>query len=119
MQVNPIDCKMSVALDMIVGKWKPIIIQHLIHRETLRFNEIKNLIPDISHRILTLQLRELEEQDIIQRVIYPQVPPKVEYSLTAHGKKLEALMDSLHYWGLSHLKHMEEKEKNDIIGNQA
>ncbi|KQX51362.1 MULTISPECIES: winged helix-turn-helix transcriptional regulator [unclassified Paenibacillus] len=100
---------MAVALDMIVGKWKPIIIQHLIHMETLRFNELRKLMPDITQRMLTLQLRELEEQDIIRRIIYPQIPPKVEYSLTDHGKSIEPLVDALHYWGLFHVEHMEKK----------
>jgi len=97
------------SLDAIVGKWKPIIIQHLIHKETLRFNELKKLIPDITQRMLTLHLRELEEHDIIKRVVYPQIPPKVEYSLTEHGKTLEPLMDSLHYWGQTHLEHLRNK----------
>jgi DNA-binding HxlR family transcriptional regulator len=97
---------MVVSLDIIVGKWKPVIIQHLIHKETLRFNELMKLIPDITQRMLTLHLRELEQHDIIKRVIYPQIPPKVEYSLSEHGKTLEPLMDSLHHWGQYHSEHM-------------
>lgn len=97
-------------LDIIVGKWKPLIIQHLFHKKTLRFNELKKLIPDITQRMLTLNLRELEEHDIINRVIYPEVPPKVEYSLTEHGATLKPLMDSLHEWGQNHLNHIEKIE---------
>lgn len=104
-------CKIVVALDTIVGKWKPIILMQLVFGGTKRFNELRRLMPDITQRMLTLQLRELEEQDLIKRVIYPQVPPKVEYSLTEYGRTIIPLLDSMHEWGANHLKHMEQRNK--------
>ncbi|MCZ8516681.1 helix-turn-helix domain-containing protein [Paenibacillus filicis] len=111
MEENAEMCKVVVALDMIVGKWKPIIIQHMLFNETLRFNELRRLIPAITQRMLTLHLRDLEEQDIVQRVVFPQIPPKVEYSLTKYGRTLEPLLAAMHQWGLAHLEHMEMKKK--------
>ncbi|MFS0726989.1 winged helix-turn-helix transcriptional regulator [Paenibacillus sp. 1P07SE] len=104
-------CKIVVALDTIVGKWKPIILMQLEFGGTKRFNELRRLMPDITQRMLTLQLRELEEQDLVKRVIYPQVPPKVEYSLTEYGKSIIPLLHSMHEWGAKHLEHMEARNK--------
>ncbi|MCK6256225.1 helix-turn-helix transcriptional regulator [Fictibacillus sp. KIGAM418] len=118
MKKNPEQCQVVVALDMIVGKWKPIIIQHLLSGDILRFNELRRLMPDITQRMLTLHLRELEEQDIVQRVVYPQIPPKVEYSITEYGKSLGPIMDAMHYWGAAHVEHMKyKKEQEDASFN--
>ncbi len=65
--------------------------------------------------MLTLQLRELEEQDIIKRVVYPQIPPKVEYSISEYGKSLEPLLESMHQWGLAHNEHMKKKNETQCI----
>ena len=104
---NPHLCQVVTALNTFVRKWKPIILLHLFVDGTLRFNELSRRIPDITQRMLTLQLRELEEQDLIKRVVYAQVPPKVEYSLTKYGETLGPLMNALHEWGENHLKHLE------------
>ncbi|PTM57753.1 winged helix-turn-helix transcriptional regulator [Desmospora activa] len=104
---NPEQCKVVVALDAVVGKWKPLILLHLLSKGTLRYNEIKRLIPDVTQRVLTLHLRQLEEQGIVKRVVYRQVPPKVEYSLTEHGQTLKPVLEAMHAWGLSHLEHLE------------
>ncbi|WP_159882358.1 winged helix-turn-helix transcriptional regulator [Paenibacillus puerhi] len=114
MQKNPDQCKFVVALDTIVGKWKPIIIHHLLQGKPLRFNELRRLLPDITQRMLTLHLRELEEDEIIQRVIYPQIPPKVEYSITEYGMSLSPVMDTIHQWGAAHIERKKlNKEKNE------
>ncbi|WP_211270652.1 winged helix-turn-helix transcriptional regulator [Paenisporosarcina indica] len=105
--IKPQQCKVVSALDTLLGKWKPIILQHLLAEGTLRFNELRKRMPHITQRMLTLHLRELEEQDLINRVVYPQVPPKVEYSLTEYGQTIEPLMEALHQWGKSHLQHIE------------
>ncbi|ASK61879.1 transcriptional regulator [Virgibacillus phasianinus] len=112
-QKKPDQCKVVVALDSIVGKWKPLIIQHLLIDGTLRFNELRRRIPDITQRMLTLHLRELEEQDLVERVVYPQVPPKVEYSMTEYGKTLEPVMDVMHEWGAAHVEHMKEIDEQN------
>lgn len=81
------NCKQAVysvetALEILVGKWKPVILLTLMKRETLRFSELQRAIPSITKKMLTSQLRELEANKIINRKVYPQIPPKVEYSIT-------------------------------------
>lgn len=98
----------ETSLEILVGKWKPVILYHLIERETLRFSELQRLIPGITKKMLTNQLRELEYHDIINRKVYPQVPPKVEYSISEYGKGMQPLLMTMHEWGLSHLNHLEE-----------
>ena len=116
---DPAQCQIVVALDTIVGKWKPIILHHLMSGEPLRFSELRRRIPDITQRMLTMHLRELEDHDIVHRDVYPQVPPKVEYSITAYGKTLEPLLDAMHEWGAAHLAHMEQKSQNRPDEEQA
>lgn len=91
-------CPVEAALDVIGNKWKGIILYHLLSG-TKRFNELKRLIPSVTQRILTLQLRELENDKVISRKVYAEVPPKVEYSLTIWGKDLEPILLSLRDWG--------------------
>lgn len=107
---NPLQCQTVVALDAIVGKWKPVILHHLLPGRPYRFNELRRSIPDITQRMLTMHLRELEEQDIIHREVYAQVPPKVEYSITEYGKTLGPILDAMHHWGAAHIVHMQEKK---------
>ncbi|WP_047981624.1 winged helix-turn-helix transcriptional regulator [Ornithinibacillus contaminans] len=110
----------ETALDILIGKWKPVILFHIIENDVLRFSELQRLIPEITKKMLTSQLRELEYHDIVHRKVYPQVPPKVEYSITEYGKSLLPLLSTMHKWGLSHLQHLHElygenyqyKEKN-------
>jgi len=91
-------CPVEATMAVIGGKWKIIIIHHLISK-THRFNELRKLIPQISQRMLTSQLRELEKQGIIHREVYAQVPPKVEYSLTPLGLSLEPTLSVMLQWG--------------------
>lgn len=96
--MNDNQCPVSVTIDLIRGKWKAYILYQLLH-QTLRFNEVKKLIPDISERMLAKQLRELEGDGLLQRNLYPEVPPRVEYRLTAIGRSLVPLLQSLAEWG--------------------
>lgn len=91
-------CAVEAALDVIGSKWKGVILFHLLDG-TKRFNELRRLIPSITQRMLTLQLRELENDRVILRQVYPQVPPKVEYSLTDRGEKLQPILVALREWG--------------------
>ena len=91
-------CPVEAALDVIGNKWKGIILFHLLSG-VKRFNELKRLIPDVSQRMLTLQLRELESDRVVHREVYLQVPPKVEYSLTELGGSLEPILVALREWG--------------------
>lgn len=91
-------CPVNMTLDVIGGKWKILILYQLCEG-TQRFNELRRLLPDVTQRMLTLQLRELEQDGIVHREVYAQVPPKVEYSLTDLGRTLEPVINTLHEWG--------------------
>ncbi|MBY0089442.1 helix-turn-helix transcriptional regulator [Priestia aryabhattai] len=88
---------------MIAGKWKIIILWHL-STKTRRFNELQRLLPNISKGILTCQLRELEEDQMVHREVYKEVPPKVEYSLTPLGKSFLPILHSMGEWSKKYLK---------------
>lgn len=98
----------EIAMDIIIGKWKPVILHHLLNNEKLRFSELQRAIPDISKKMLTNQLRELERHDIVHRKVYAEVPPRVEYSMTEYGMKLKTVLISMQTWGLEHLQHLKE-----------
>lgn len=91
-------CGVEATLDVIGGKWKGVILYHMLN-QTRRFNEFRRLLPEVTQRMLTLQLRELENDGLILRVVYPQVPPKVEYSLTEFGKTLTPILLLMREWG--------------------
>ena len=97
-------CPVEAALNVIGGKWKGIILYHLLS-ETMRFNELKRLMPGITQRMLTKQLRELEADCLISRKVYPVVPPKVEYSMTDYGRTLDPIICALRDWGLKHIEN--------------
>jgi DNA-binding HxlR family transcriptional regulator len=92
-------CAVEACLEVIGGKWKGVILHHLMTLGVLRFNEIQRLKPDLSPRILTAQLRELENDGVIVRKVYPVVPPKVEYSLSKTGESLKPLIQAMQHWG--------------------
>ena len=97
----PDPCPVTTTLSVIGGKWKPIIL-YILEDEKKRFGEIKKLIPGITQKMLTLQLRELEADEIVTRKVCPVVPPKVEYSLTEYGRTLTPILDAMAEWGESH-----------------
>ncbi|MEM9776562.1 MAG: helix-turn-helix domain-containing protein [Chloroflexota bacterium] len=96
-------CPVEAALEVIGGKWKGIILFHLLS-ETLRFNEIRRLIPEVTQKILTKQLRELEAAGLIKRTVYPEVPPRVEYSISEYGQSIAPVLHALQAWGTQHLE---------------
>jgi DNA-binding HxlR family transcriptional regulator len=91
-------CSVEATLDVIGGKWKGVILFHLLDG-VKRFGELRRLLPEVTQRMLTLQLRELEEAGILHREIYREVPPRVEYSLTAFGASLEPILLLMRDWG--------------------
>lgn len=101
LQAQAATCPVNVTLEVIGGKWKVLILYHL-SQGTQRFNELRRLLPDVTQRMLTLQLRELEQAGIVHREVYPQVPPKVEYSLTEFGKTLMPVIQVMHNWGMQY-----------------
>jgi DNA-binding HxlR family transcriptional regulator len=96
-------CPVEAALDLIDGKWKGVILYHLCEG-TLRFNELRRRLGDITQRMLTKQLRELEADALITRKIYPEVPPKVEYSLSQDGESMRPVIRALEHWGRNRLQ---------------
>ena len=96
-------CAVEACLEVIGGKWKGVILHHLMNSGVLRFNEIQRLKPDLSPRTLTAQLRELEQDGVILRKVYPVVPPKVEYSLSRAGESLKPLIKAMQDWGDEYL----------------
>ncbi|AEI38168.1 winged helix-turn-helix transcriptional regulator [Zymomonas mobilis] len=95
-------CPVEGTLNLIDGKWKGVILYHLFEK-TLRFNELRRRFPDITQRMLTKQLRELEKHALVIRTVYPVVPPKVEYSLSKRGRSLEPVIMALKIWGDKYL----------------
>lgn len=95
---NPVNCPMVSAINVIGGKWKPIIL-HMLSSGTMRFGELKRNIPPVSQKMLTQQLRELEADGIIVRKAYAEVPPRVEYFLTEKGATLTPILNDLYAWG--------------------
>ncbi|HID45510.1 MAG TPA: transcriptional regulator [Chromatiaceae bacterium] len=104
-------CPVEATLDVIGGKWKCVILFHLLSG-TKRFNELRRLMPEVTQRMLTRQLRELESDQIIERTVYPEVPPKVEYSLTDFGRTLEPILKMLQQWGFDYLEKISEIRRN-------
>jgi DNA-binding HxlR family transcriptional regulator len=96
-------CPVEATLDVIGGKWKVVILWWL--RDAVRrFGELRRLIPGVSERMLTQQLRELEEHGVVHREVYREVPPRVEYSLTGYGKTLRPITDLMCAWGKEHMR---------------
>lgn len=118
MRKHPVFCRVDNALEILVGKWKPIILLYLMQEGTHRFSELKRHLPDISQKMLTQNLRELEAEGIIERIVYPEVPPRVEYSMTEYGRSLEPILEAMHEWGTKHMQHKAQKaqEQQGVVG---
>ena len=101
MQTDPAFCPVAATVDVIGGKWKPTILFH-IKDAPRRFNELRRLMPEITPRMLTLQLRALEDCAIVVRTVYQTIPPHVEYGLSAHGATLGGILDAMADWGEVH-----------------
>ena len=106
-------CPVEATLDLIDGKWKAVILYHLLD-DTIRFNELGRRLSRITQRMLTRQLRELEAAGLIHREVYAEVPPRVEYSLTKLGRSLEPVIRSLWSWGNTYL---EERRRPAVVAS--
>ncbi|MDO6654398.1 helix-turn-helix domain-containing protein [Anaerobacillus sp. 1_MG-2023] len=109
-------CNVELSLDIIGGKWKPLIVHHIGGAVVIRYGELKRKIPNINERVLSRQLRELEEANLIQRKVYDEVPPRVEYSLTGIAKTLVPILNELGSWGAEYnqtYKHGEVDFKDE------
>lgn len=102
-------CPVEATLGVIGGKWKPLILWQL-KEDILRYNTLQQALPGISPRMLTKQLRELEEDGIVNRKMYPEIPPRVEYSLTAFGKTIIPVLEALAEWGLTYMDSKQSRK---------
>jgi DNA-binding HxlR family transcriptional regulator len=93
-------CEVATTLEVVGGRWKAVILFHLMNG-TKRFGELRRLLPSATQRMVTRQLRELESDGVVRRVVYPEVPPKVEYSLTEFGRSLVPVLIAMRDWGRS------------------
>lgn len=110
-------CPVETTLDLIGGKYKALILWHLADG-TLRFNELQKVIRSATPRVLTHQLRELEQQNLITRTVYPVVPPKVEYSMTDLGRSLMPILTEMRDWGAGYLRS-QNIEPNCVMMNSC
>jgi DNA-binding HxlR family transcriptional regulator len=97
-------CPVEVTLDLIDGRWKGVVLFHLLEAVCLRFNELHRRLPGITARLLTKQLRELEEVGLVERRVFAEVPPRVEYRATEEGETLKPIIDMLAAWGKARLE---------------
>lgn len=104
-------CPVEATLELIGGKWKGIVLFHLLGGK-LRFSELKRQIGCVTQRMLTKQLRELEACGLINRIVYAEVPPRVEYELTKEGKSLKPILNALKKWGDNHAIRLISERKD-------
>ncbi|WP_374463828.1 winged helix-turn-helix transcriptional regulator [Chryseobacterium sp.] len=97
------ECPITIFMNKIGGKWKPVIIWLLLENVTMRFSELDKAINGITQKMLSQQLKELEQENIIKRISYPVIPPKVEYELTEKGKTLSELLKGVMQWSKDNL----------------
>lgn len=105
------NCPLELTMDLIGGKWKLIILWYLLDGSK-RFSQLNRLMPNITQKMLTTQLTELEEKGLTNRHVYPQVPPKVEYSLTEQGYSLKHILNDICSWSTSYAKDNEIEISN-------
>ncbi|MCL6298908.1 winged helix-turn-helix transcriptional regulator [Streptomyces kronopolitis] len=105
-------CNTEVMLSVVGGKWKLLIIRYLL-LGTHRFGELKQAMSTITQRMLTRQLRELENDDLVSRTVYPEVPPRVEYALTEAGESLRGIIGELDAWGSWYRQHQKARVRDD------
>lgn len=101
-------CPMVLVQDIVSGKWKVLILWYLSYSK-LRFSDIQRKLPNVSQKVLSRQLKSMEEDNIIHRKVYPVVPPKVEYSLTDTGKRLIPILEMMHKFGAEYLEEGSSK----------
>ncbi|HEY2103654.1 MAG TPA: helix-turn-helix domain-containing protein [Chthoniobacterales bacterium] len=114
--MNPDQCPVSAAVQVIGGKWKPVILFNL-REGAKRFSELRRAIPAATQKMLTQQLRELESDGIIDRKVFPVIPPHVEYSLSPHGRSLRPVLGAMCDWGQKHRAHMQRRGSAAVSRN--
>ncbi len=104
-------CPVETTLTLISDKWKVLILRDLM-TGTKRFSELKRSVGNVTQKVLTAQLREMEANGLLTRQIYPEVPPRVEYTLTDLGRSLKPVLDAMHDWGESYQRSIQESDGN-------
>ena len=102
-------CPVATTVGLIGGKWKLLILRNLLAR-TWRFNELQRDLSGVSQKVLTENLREMEEDGLIIRTVYPEVPPRVEYSLSGLGESMRPIIRTMEAWGLEYKRQFAEEE---------
>ncbi|KRG63672.1 HxlR family transcriptional regulator [Stenotrophomonas humi] len=105
---NKSGCAVETTLSVMGGTWKPIVLFHLLGGKK-RFMELSRAIPSVTQRMLTLQLRELEQAGIVHRTVHPEVPPRVDYALTELGQTLEPVLLAMREWGLGYARAQQDE----------
>jgi DNA-binding HxlR family transcriptional regulator len=103
-------CPVEVTMSVLGGKWKGVILHYLLSG-TKRFGELRRLLPAVTQRMLTLQLREMETAGVIDRKVYAEVPPKVEYSLTEFGRTLQPILNLMNEWGKTYQGRLDQSSR--------
>jgi DNA-binding HxlR family transcriptional regulator len=104
---GPYVCGLDAAMDVVSGKWKSLILWELAEHGVRRYAELKRGIPGVSHKVLAQQLREMEADGLLVRTVFPEVPPRVEYSLTVHGSSLTSALEALGEWGADRIARLD------------
>ncbi|GIJ78721.1 DNA-binding transcriptional regulator, HxlR family [Micromonospora phaseoli] len=107
---GPYICGIDAAMDVVSGKWKSLILWELANYGTRRFGELRRGLPGVSEKMLIQHLREMEEDGLVHREVYREVPPRVEYSLTEHGTSLNEALRSLGTWGTARCERLAAEE---------
>jgi DNA-binding HxlR family transcriptional regulator len=107
-RIVPFVCGIDAAIDVVGGKWKVLILWELTGGAVRRYAEIRDGLPGVTEKVLTDQLRELERDGVITRIVHPEVPPRVEYRTTEAGQELDDALRALGAWGKRHKARLEE-----------
>ncbi len=102
-------CPVEVTMEVLSGKWKCLMLWHL-NDGTKRYKELERVVPGVSQKMLTQQLKELERDGLVMRTVHPEVPPRVEYTLTDLGKSAFPILEMMHIWGVNQLGLVEQEE---------
>jgi len=106
---NNYTSEIEITVEILSGKWVVLLLTHLGEEKTVRFNAFRKVFPDITQKMLSQQLKKLEDNKIVKKKIYQEVPPKVEYTLTPEGEKLIPILDAMQEWGQGYLKVFHRK----------
>ncbi len=109
------ECPVETGMELLSGKWKPRLLWKFYKQGTLRFGELKRAMPEVTAKMLTQQLRELEQDGLIQRKVYAEVPPKVEYSLSDFGRTLGPILDQVATWS----SNQQRKISQILVGQEG